>query len=144
VTLIAAPEQATALLAGKARLLSAPHERIARLLADLDDDEFAIREKASAELAKLGEEVEPCLRRALRQQPGPEVRQRLEKLLAQMRTGSAVNGRGEMLRGVRAVDVLETIGTAEARAVLEALARGTPISWLTEEAREALRRLSKK
>src|SRR5262249_53297365 len=43
VSLIAAPKQATKLLADQARSLSAPHERIARLVADLDDDDFAVR-----------------------------------------------------------------------------------------------------
>src|SRR5262249_36051041 len=98
--LIAAPKQATKLLAEQARSLSAPHERIARLVADLDADDFAVREKASAELARLGEGVKPCLQQALGRQPGPEVRQRLEKVMEQIRTAKAVNGGGELLRGV--------------------------------------------
>jgi hypothetical protein len=45
------------------------------------------------------------------------------------------------LRTWRALEVLEQIGTTEARAALAALAEGTPRSWLTLEARAALRRL---
>jgi hypothetical protein len=50
---------------------------------------------------------------------------------------------GELLRGVRAVEVLERIGTAEARAVLLTLAGGAP-GRLTREAQAALERLRRR
>ena len=56
-------------------------QRIPRLLADLDDDEFTVREKASTELAKLGELALPALQKALAAEPSPEVRFRVEALL---------------------------------------------------------------
>jgi len=49
----------------------------------------------------------------------------------------------EDVRGVRAVAILERIGTAEARAVLEEITQGAPGARLTEEAREALRYLAR-
>ena len=45
------------------------------------------------------------------------------------------------LQQMRALQVLEMIGTPEARALVEELAKGDPDSWLTQQAREAQRRL---
>jgi hypothetical protein len=44
----------------------------------------------------------------------------------------------------RAIDALEQIGTAEARQVLEALAKGAPNPQVTQAAAAALRRLAKR
>jgi hypothetical protein len=44
---------------------------------------------------------------------------------------------------VRAVEALEHAGTAEAKALLEALAAGMPEARLTQEARATLRRLAR-
>lgn len=63
----------------------ARQERIRRLLAELDDDRFGVREKASLELAKLGREIEPELQRALNDAATLEVRARLRRLLAALR-----------------------------------------------------------
>jgi hypothetical protein len=49
----------------------------------------------------------------------------------------------ETVRLVRAVEVLEHIGTAEARELLELLARGTPEARITREAKAALTRLQR-
>ena len=111
-------------------------ERIARLLADLDKDEFAVREKASQELEQLGELVRPALQKALTGQPSAEVRQRVETLLAKLSTPAP-----EHLRIQRAVMVLEQIGTPEARQLLETLSKGAEGALLTEESRAALKRI---
>jgi hypothetical protein len=47
----------------------------------------------------------------------------------------------ERVQALRAVEVLEWIGTPEARKVLEALATGAPAARLTREARASLGRL---
>jgi hypothetical protein len=47
---------------------------------------------------------------------------------------------GEPLRTLRAIEVLEKIGTAEARQFLERLANGAPGDLITLEARAALGR----
>jgi hypothetical protein len=44
----------------------------------------------------------------------------------------------------RAVGVLEAVGTAEARQLLDALARGAPAALQTREARESLERLARR
>jgi hypothetical protein len=113
--------------------LDAKH--VAQLIADLDSDEFAVREAATKELAAQGERVQPALRQALHGAPSAEVRRRLEGLLAPHRVPT-----GEVLRVLRAVWVLERIGTAEARQILQALASGA-MAPQTRAAREALERL---
>jgi hypothetical protein len=115
--------------------------KVRRLIADMDSEQFEVRQKASAELEKIGEAATPLLREALAGQPSLEARKRIEELLAK---AIAVAPRGEVLRSLRAVEVLETIGTPEARQVLERLARGVPEARLTQEAKASLERLAKR
>jgi hypothetical protein len=115
----------------KARLAKVP-----QLLRDLDDNAFAIREKAKAELARLGEAAEPALRQALAKSPSPEARRSLEQLLNMLQTPSV-----ESLRERRAVEVLEHIGNRDDLKVLTAEA-GTE-SILMQEIHAALARLAR-
>ncbi|HZY89019.1 MAG TPA: sigma-70 family RNA polymerase sigma factor [Gemmataceae bacterium] len=133
--LVSAPGPALALARKALRPVpAADPKQVARLIAGLDDDAFAARERASAELAKLGEAAADGLRRALADKPSPEVRRRVTALLGRL-------GAPERLRAERALEVLERVGTAEARRALGDLAAGAPGAWLTEQARAALRRL---
>ena len=98
-----------------------PHGRAAdpkvveRLVAELDHEEFAVREKASAALAKLGHAAAPLLRSAASSATSLEVRGRLRTLLA--RIDNAAIG-SERIRMVRAIEVLERIGSPEASSML--------------------------
>jgi WD40 repeat protein len=116
-----------------------PAERLQQLLADLDSNQFARREAAAKALAELEELALPVLEQALQANPSPEKRRRIEKLLAVPRVVRSP----EKLRGLRAVEVLEYIGTPEARAVLEHLARGAVEARLTREAQASLTRMVK-
>lgn len=137
--LAAAPEEALALLKKHLHPVKpADPQRLSRLLADLDSDEFAVREKAQAELEQLRELAEPALRKALANKPTLEVRRRALAVLDQLREPIT---RPESLRTRRAVAVLEDIGTAAARRLLEDLAKGAPEARLTREAKAALQRL---
>ncbi len=53
-------------------------------------------------------------------------------------------GPSEYLRQLRAIEVLECIGTAEARRVLEAISQGATEARLTQEAQAALQRLARR
>jgi hypothetical protein len=111
--------------------------RLARLVADLDADAFETRDRASAELARQGRLAEPALRRALQEKPSAELRLRAETLLKNL------DGRlpPAALQAVRALEVLELMGTPEARKVVDLLAKqsaGTPVA---EEAKATLDRL---
>jgi WD40 repeat protein len=141
--LSASPRQALPLL--KKRLRRASDAALRSHLALLDSDDFDEREAASAALAdalkRHGSDAESLLRRTLARRPGPEVRRRLRHLL---RRGGKAPGSltPEQHRAVRAVQVLEQIGNAEARRLLRELARGAPPARLTVEAKDSLRRLA--
>jgi RNA polymerase sigma factor (sigma-70 family) len=138
--LLAAPKRAAAFLGGRVKPApSADAWRLAALLAGLGNEQFQAREQATRELEKLGEVALPALRKALAGDPPLEVKRRLEVLLEKMEGASLPS---ETLRPVRAVEVLEYIGTAEARAIVERLARdGAAEARLTREAEAALRRM---
>jgi RNA polymerase sigma factor (sigma-70 family) len=138
--LVEEPAKAVAFLRGRLRpVVVADARRVRRLIADLDDDAFAVREAASRELAQLGAGAEPALRGALAGQPSAEVRRRVTDLLAEPATPPPA-----ALRDSRAVQALERIGTPESRRVLAALAGGEPGGRLTEEVRAALGRLARR
>jgi WD40 repeat protein len=139
--LIAAPAQAVPFI--KDRLPAVPHadpKKIAQLVKDLDAEDFDVREQASKELAKIAEVAEGALSAALKSSPSAEARRRAEDLLAKIQKDPA----GEALQALRAVEVLEHIGTPEASRVLEGLARGAPEARLTRDARAALDRLGRR
>jgi hypothetical protein len=103
----------------------------------LDSDTFAEREAAARELKALGEAAEPALRKALEGGLSAEARRRAREVL------DAVGG-PERLRGLRALEVLERIGDADARDLLRRLAAGAPGTPLTQEASRSLQRLERR
>jgi hypothetical protein len=117
----------------------ADDKRVALLVAQLDSDDFATREKATAELAKIGEGAAGALRKVLAGNPALELRRRCERLLERWDTPVPS---GERLRTLRALEVLEAAGTKEARESIQRLADGAEGAWLTREAEAALGRLA--
>jgi hypothetical protein len=69
-------------------------DRIARLIAQLDDDDFAVREEATAELRRIGPPAEAALRRALAESPSAELRRRARDLLRSVKTRFAGESAG--------------------------------------------------
>jgi hypothetical protein len=123
----------------KPKPLTDEEKKIAALIADLDSDDFDAREKATKDLEGLGRAAEKATRQALAGEPSPEARVRLEMVLAKLGGEGALTP--EQDRDLRAVRVVEGIGTPEARKLLEALVRESPGWWVTAEAKAALRRL---
>jgi WD40 repeat protein len=117
-------------------------EQVAKWVKDLDDDSFAVRDRATAELRRQGRLVEPALRQAVEAKPSLEVLRRIERLLAEL-GNEEIGLTGERLRTHRAVHLLEIVGTPEARRVLERLATGAEGAAETQMARAALLRLPK-
>ena len=116
-------------------------KRVRRLIADLDDEQFATREAASRELQGLDPLAEAALRRALEDKPSAQTRKQVEMLLGILRvSGQAAEG----LRAARSVRVLELIGTPEARKTLRTLSGGASPAPLTLDAKAALRRLEQR
>jgi RNA polymerase sigma factor (sigma-70 family) len=143
--LIAAPRQSLPFIAERLKD-AVPREvnqteRIARLIADLDSAVFAVRTKATTALAELGDVAEPALLQVLKDNPTLETRQRAEGLLKKLET--AILSPKE-LQALRALEVLEYIGSPAARAVLEALSQGAPGARETEEAKASLDRLARR
>ncbi|MGH7226669.1 MAG: hypothetical protein ACRELF_25920, partial [Gemmataceae bacterium] len=136
---VAAGEQAVPFLQKHLPPVPRPDAKaIARLIADLDSNEFSVRDKATKELGDLGDTASPALRQALEGKPTLEMRRRLQQLLDQSRDWTA-----ERLREHRAIQALEHIGTRQAKEVLESLAAGAPEAQRTEAAKAALQRLAR-
>jgi dipeptidyl aminopeptidase/acylaminoacyl peptidase len=117
-----------------------PPERLRQLIADLDSDSFAARERASRDLAGVVLQAEAALRQALAETKSEEVRRRIPPILklTEKPNEKWTVQDPETLRGGRAVWALQRIGTPAARAVLQRLAEGAPQARLTQEARAAL------
>jgi WD40 repeat protein len=141
-TLSASPKQSLPFLRDRVRPFKSRGTRaeLARLIRNLDSDEFAVREKASAALEQLGRLARPALREALTKRPTLEVRRRIEGLL-EKKIDERPPLTVEEARGLRVVEVLVRIGTSETKPVLEKLARGGAESPITKEAVAALEQL---
>jgi hypothetical protein len=113
---------------------------VRKLIDDLESDTAAVRRQAAASLEALDVQVEAELTKALEATKSAEVRRAVGRLLSRLEGAVADPDR---LREVRAVEVLETIGNAQAKAILERLAKGADAR-LTREAKEALARLAAK
>jgi hypothetical protein len=139
--LAAGPSDTVPFLRQRLKPVSGPCPRcLARLIVELDSDEFGVREKSSAELARVSEAVEPELRKVLTGRTSAEVRRRIETLLETNST-HRLFPTPERLREERAIEVLEQIGDGPARELLARLARGAAAP-LTRDAKGALARLA--
>src|SRR5262249_26882354 len=107
-------------------------------IEELDSANFKTRTTAFAGLAALGRFPERALRQALAKKPNLEKHRRIEELLKKMTDEKLT---AEHTRALRAVEVLEMIGTPEARKVLETLAGGATEAELTLRAKSALGRM---
>jgi hypothetical protein len=135
------PREAVAGL--KEFLKPVPHRDVARirkLIANLNDDEFEVREGAIMQLASLGRFAHPELQEAFRNTKSLQVQRSAGTLLKLMTSEGSPT---ENLRVSRAVMLLEWLGSEEARELLQQLAKGEPLSPLSIQAREALPRLSR-
>lgn len=136
---MSSPSDAIAFFRRKLRPAAAvPDETIERLIDELDDDRFLVRDGAMRHLEKLGELADCSLLARLEAKPSLEGRRRIQQLL---RSHSFPITRGVMLRPIRALEALEKIGTADARTIIEKLALGAPAARVTCEARQAVGRM---
>jgi hypothetical protein len=137
--LVANPDQAVPFLKNRVKPLSpVDAARVRRLIADLDSQQFQVREAARRALELLDRQAEQPIRQALAGAKSLELRRRLENILHKSTLVP------EVLRDLRAVSTLERIGSRDAHAVLESLARGDSDARLTDAARAALKRLARK
>jgi WD40 repeat protein len=113
-------------------------QHVRGLVAALGDRTYAVRHKASVELAHLEDAVAPALHEALQRKPALELRHRLEQLLHKL---NSENPSPRRLQVLRAMEILERLATPEAQQWLEQVARAAPETRLARAARLALERL---
>jgi hypothetical protein len=141
-TLSAVPKQSVPFIKDQFRRIpTADAKRIRERIADLNDKNFNTRDKATRELRLLGEVAGPALEKARAKEPTLEMKLRINQLLALLEPGKMAP---ERLRLLRTIQVLEKIGNAEARALLERFAEGNPRDPLTEDAVATLARLKQR
>jgi RNA polymerase sigma factor (sigma-70 family) len=139
-TLALAPEQAVPFLGRRLQpVAAADPQAIARLLAELDSEDFETRERAARDLRQLGEGAEPGLRKALTRDLSLGVRREVEKVLESLREPTP-----EQLRMLRALEALEHAGTPEAAAVAAKLAKDSAGTRTGTAAEETLGRMQRR
>lgn len=137
------------LVADPKRALTLCHERLhaipeidkrwlTQLMADLDSEDFKVRDTAVRELRKHGELARSALRESLTKRASLEVRRRVRGLLDEL---DSAKPSPESLRQIRVVAVLEHLSSEEARKLLGVLAGGSPEARQTQEAKASLARL---
>ncbi len=117
-------------------------KRMEALVVELDSDQFRIRDRAAKDLEKFGEAAVPVLKKALTGNSA-EVRQTAERLLGRIGDGEDPVASPEARRTVRAVEILERIGTADAIDLLKDLRRRGGRLILHRDAEAALGRLER-
>jgi hypothetical protein len=115
-------------------------KQVAQWITDLESDDFAVRKKAEDSLVERSELVQSALRTALAKPNfSLEARRRMERIIEQ---NVGVRLPGSRLRELRSIAVLEEIATADARELLDRLAKGAGDARLTREARAARDRIT--
>jgi HEAT repeat protein len=114
-------------------------ETLKKLIDALDSPRFAEREAAEKALTELGEAALAELRSRLENKPSVEQKSRIEKILKPHEKPGTLPP--AVLRQARAVMILERIGNADARKLLQELSGGAPEAAPTREAIRAMERL---
>jgi WD40 repeat protein len=117
-----------------------PEAEIDALVRKLDSDQFALRNQATIELGESGELARPAIEKALEGKTKLEARQRLQGLLRASRT--LASSRRD-LQSWRTIEILERIGSSEAKEVLRTLASGAAEARVTREAQSCLERMNR-
>jgi WD40 repeat protein len=138
----AAPKPAVALVAKKITPSSKDTQRqLQNWIANFDDESFLRRDEAMEKVQSLAHEFAPLLKKKLSEaQPG-ELRNRLTFVLDNMKDEKLPS---LMVTQRRAIDLLESMATTEARDLLNSLSNGADGAWLTTTAKAALDRLKAK
>lgn len=140
--LLADPARGAAVV--RAGVLSAEAEgkKVRKWIAELDHDEFRVREAARAAILRAGLRAAPALTDPTRKRLGTEGEERVRLILETFETQglrAPENGFfGEPLRAVRGIRALESAGGRDARAALEAIAASKVEGRAVVEARAAL------
>jgi WD40 repeat protein len=138
--LAAAGDHALPFLREQIRPIAVPpldRKRVEKLLAELDADRFATREKATQELMRLGETAIVPLERLLEKGSSVEVERRAQTVLKKVSEPVLTPDR---LRALDVLELLEQLRSPKALALLQEIERDALIPQLRREARQALQR----
>jgi RNA polymerase sigma factor (sigma-70 family) len=136
------PAEALAIVRDLVKPIAAPDkEQIDKLIANLASSKFDVRRHASTQLEKLGDVIMPALKEAHAREVSLEGKQRMELLFKKLSNPATS---GTVVRDLRAVELLESVASPQARQLLQALAGGATGARLTQEARAALERLTQR
>jgi hypothetical protein len=133
------PNQATPFLIQQLRPAKGSAPKLRQMIDDLDHADFTRRDSAFKELERLVDLAEPALRSALQGDLPLERRRRVDVLLRKLPSTKPP----DQIRAVRAVAVLEWLGSREGLGGLQALAQDAPVTWAGQEAHAALARLKR-
>lgn len=135
----APPTEAVDLLRTRLRLTETQRQ-LDLALDDLGSDTFAARQRATAQLERMGNLARPALQLAIAERPSLEKQRRVEQILDRLgRPFSSPAG----LRLLRLIELLERIDTKPARDMLDELAKTGTDTGLPRQARLALDRLQR-
>lgn len=137
--LSAAPETAVKLLQARLKaFVPLKPEMIEQKIRDLDSPHYATREKAYKVLLDMGDMIRLRLEKAAETASSTEMKNRIQQILDRFSQSPI---RGEQVREVRGVELLEALASAPAIDLLRTFASGPTDARLTLEAQEALARL---
>ncbi|GIW78554.1 MAG: hypothetical protein KatS3mg105_0361 [Gemmatales bacterium] len=103
-------------------------QKVENLIRDLDSNSFQKRDQATRQLRALGPAVVGMLMKAQASPASLEQKKRLEALIKELSTGPVAQAK-------RALTLLVSVGTKEAKSIVHELAKGDEDSWLTQEAK---------
>jgi hypothetical protein len=129
-------ESATFLKQHLSPAVSVDADHLTDLLTALDAPRFDDRERSTEYLTTVADQIGPHLRSALSQATRKEVRMRLLRILDSVDPSKPLSG--DALRAVRAVEVLERLGTPAALELLKSLTKGAAPARLTVVAKQSL------
>lgn len=133
------PGRAVRLLGEKLPPVAEPTaDDVTRWLGELGSRDFRTREQAEKSLTAVLDPARQRIRTAAEKPETEEARERLHRLVSQI---EQLSKKPEYLRVVRAVEVVERIGTSAAVTLLKRWADGAPDALLTTEAKRSLKRV---
>jgi hypothetical protein len=113
-------------------------ERASKLIADLSSVQYSLREQAQRGLLTHFDECEKQRREALAQSKSAEQRDRINKIID---ASFSAMPQPNQLEQLRAIEVLEQIGTRESGDLLRKIAKSEVPPRILRDAAESLKRL---
>jgi RNA polymerase sigma factor (sigma-70 family) len=115
-------------------------KHLERLVAELDAEKFAVREKAARDLQAIGEPAVAALQRLLASKPSAEAEQRAKAVLQKIAEPAFTP---DQQRVLEVLDLLEQLGTPKAIALLEEIQRDAQVRRVQAAAQSAMQRLGR-